>query len=274
MLINDPSFPYISGNSFSIRCKYLWENGKLTKNSFIENDWVFVRTDDIHAFFSSKQIPDSFTILTHNGDSPVNQSHLQFIEDVRVKKWFAQNLEISHPKIKSIPIGIANSNYSHGNAKTLTTINKENISKSQLLYVNFTVGTNQTIRQKCLDETGLKICNDTHGGWHGFAGGYKLPNTFEGYLRDMKKSYFTISPRGNGLDCHRTWEALYMQCIPIVIKSSITEHHSGFPFLVLNDWSEFKNLHLSKDLYQNLWKNFDISELYAENYIRKYIRCQ
>ena len=34
---------------------------------------------------------------------------------------------------------------------------------------------------------------------------------FENYLNNYKKYKFTLSPYGNGMDCHRTWEALLIK---------------------------------------------------------------
>jgi hypothetical protein len=49
---------------------------------------------------------------------------------------------------------------------------------------------------------------------------------------------FVISPHGNGLDCHRTWEALVLGCIPIVKASSIDCVYENLPVLIVRDWSD------------------------------------
>ena len=43
---------------------------------------------------------------------------------------------------------------------------------------------------------------------------------YEVYLADMAKWRFTISPPGNGIDCHRTWEALYLGVIPVATPAA------------------------------------------------------
>jgi hypothetical protein len=35
----------------------------------------------------------------------------------------------------------------------------------------------------------------------------------------MAQWRFCVSPPGNGIDCHRTWEALYLGVIPVVAPS-------------------------------------------------------
>jgi hypothetical protein len=49
---------------------------------------------------------------------------------------------------------------------------------------------------------------------------------------------FIISPFGNGIDCHRTWEALALGCIPIIRSSGLDSLFSGLPVMIVNDWSE------------------------------------
>lgn len=49
---------------------------------------------------------------------------------------------------------------------------------------------------------------------------------------------FIISPHGNGLDCHRTYEAMILGSIPIVKSSSLDIIYKELPVIILNDWSD------------------------------------
>jgi hypothetical protein len=49
---------------------------------------------------------------------------------------------------------------------------------------------------------------------------------------------FVLSPEGGGMDCHRTWEALALGCIPIVKRSSFSDLFQNLPVLIVDDWSE------------------------------------
>ena len=42
---------------------------------------------------------------------------------------------------------------------------------------------------------------------------------FKYYLQEIADHTFVISPPGNGYDCHRTWEALYIGATPIVWRT-------------------------------------------------------
>jgi len=49
---------------------------------------------------------------------------------------------------------------------------------------------------------------------------------------------FSVSPHGNGLDCHRTWEDLVLGCIVIVKTSPLDPLYEGLPVVIVSDWSE------------------------------------
>ena len=125
-------------------------------------------------------------------------------------------------------------------------------NKDNILHCNFDIGTNPLERNKCLHETGSQLSK-------------RVP--FEQYLEEMGKSYFTLSPNGNGIDCHKHWEALYLKTIPIVTKSINIEFYKHLPFLVIDDWEDYKNLNLSKELYDEIWGDFNPESLYFNNYV-------
>jgi hypothetical protein len=49
---------------------------------------------------------------------------------------------------------------------------------------------------------------------------------------------FVASPHGNGLDCHRTWEALVLGHIPIVRTSSLDPLYEGLPVAIVQRWQD------------------------------------
>jgi hypothetical protein len=38
------------------------------------------------------------------------------------------------------------------------------------------------------------------------------------------------------MDCHRTWEALALGCIPIVKRSAFSDLFQNLPVLIVDDW--------------------------------------
>ena len=56
--------------------------------------------------------------------------------------------------------------------------------------------------------------------------------------REKTRYAFVVSPHGNGLDCHRTWESLVLGNIVIVKRSSLDPLYEGLPVVILDDWRE------------------------------------
>ena len=68
----------------------------------------------------------------------------------------------------------------------------------------------------------------------------------------MNKSLFVISPPGNGIDCHRTWESIYLGAVPVVKRGFLADSLSAhLPILVVNEWEEVFSLdrRALEDLY-------------------------
>lgn len=52
---------------------------------------------------------------------------------------------------------------------------------------------------------------------------------------------FVLSASGNGLDCHRTWELLYLGSIVITRTSSLDKLFEGLPVVIVEDWREVRD---------------------------------
>ena len=184
-----------------------------------------------------------------------------------INKWYTQNLIFNHPKLRPIPIGIANPKWSHGNQSRFSEIISEQQEKTEKVYVNFNVSTNPTARYDCLNKIGDQYPIQNKKNYPNSASirdhDLFVDSTQKDYLRNIAKSCFTVSPVGNGVDCHKTWEALYMKSIPIVTRWHGAEKFKemGIPMIIIDDWSELKDLHLTIDLYKKVWGDFGIETL-------------
>jgi hypothetical protein len=125
--------------------------------------------------------------------------------------------------------------------------------KSQLFDVSFSLDTNAAERQRCLDLTGLELMP---------------PLPFAAYLERLSSSLFCVSPAGHGVDCHRTWEALYVGTVPVVLRSPLTDANPDLPMVVLDDWAEFSTVPFSAELYAELWGNWTPAQLTHEACLR------
>jgi len=172
-----------------------------------------------------------FILLSHNSDWNVVETEetMTILNCQNLQKWYTQNLCFFHPKIYMAPIGFANSMWEHGDLSVFDSddfINSR-LNKTKKIYFNFNICTNSNKRQPCYDAVSQKVQ------W--------LPTIQSNYnLTRMKEYEFCICPEGNGVDCHRLWESLYLKCVPIVMNSPFTEtlKRYNIPLVILDKWED------------------------------------
>lgn len=272
---------YISGSYFKQRCKYRigsYQDARSpipTFDSFpsIDNKFVFCKTEYLGVLYGcASQLPDKFILLTHNSDINIDDGAISKVLKhlPQIDIWYTQNLLASHHKVRPLPIGLANPKWEHGNLSRFDRINSESIKKSEPVYVNFNIATNPSHRIDCLNKIDMSV--DTK--YPDFADpavhNEFVLNSQDEYLRAIARSLFVVSPMGNGVDCHKTWESIYMKSVPIVINTELSRRFKsmGIPMLILDHWSEFKNLNLNQVLYDELWNDFDLSTLNFDFFVR------
>jgi hypothetical protein len=87
------------------------------------------------------------------------------------------------------------------------------------------------------------------------------------YFNELPCYKFVISPEGNGIDCHRHYEALMAGCIPIMEDNPlIREKYKGLPILYTKDYSEITTSYLNKKYNEMLDQTFDFSRLFLSFY--------
>jgi hypothetical protein len=245
---------FITGNGIASRCRWVLNYGPPRVSEAGREDWYFCKTDFVDYFFAH-HVPDSdFVLFSHNSDVLVDAQLGRHLRHRRLRAWFATNVDLEHRKLHAIPIGIANPRWPHGDTEAVRRVQQESQPKTRLFDVSFSLGTNPAEREACADQTGLTP---------------STPQPFEQYLVGLASSYFSLSPRGNGIDTHRTWEALYLRTIPIVTRSVLTEQHRDLPLVVLDDWAEFRSIEFSPELYARVWGGWDPEAIRLDRYVER-----
>ena len=222
----------------------------------------FIKVDDSLSYIKNNTSP--VNIVTHNGDLPIDEKYSSYIN--KFPKWYGQNIITKSDKFSPIPIGLENDyvNHSVEKKKMLTSLAAMNIDvvKNNLLYVNHNVGTNTIERQKPYGI--LKTsnwCTVEHPG--GF-------NYQEHYYRKILDHACTLSPPGNGIDCHRTWEILYLGRIPVLKRvGRLQEMYADLPVIFIDEYEDidesflnskindvFKQSHNFDKLKFSYWESF------------------
>ena len=107
-------------------------------------DTIFVYTHLLGSFHNEivPHLEKPIILITHNSDEQLDEKYLQLAENDRILHWFGQNVALNHEKVTAIPIGLANSQWTHGDLETFASISRQNRVKNRLLYMNFEVHTN------------------------------------------------------------------------------------------------------------------------------------
>lgn len=247
------------------------------------NSTIYVCISALRYFIANifPNLPCKIILITGDNDEtcPIdvfltNEEFLNFIESDKITHWFAQNCIAVHPKITPMPIGLdyhtmAAQNH-HWGSQT-TPIEQEKI----LLNIKTNI--------KPFWEREIKA----HANFHFFMGtkyGYdridaknNLPEDLIYYepkqnsrletWTNQSKYAFVISPLGNGMDCHRTWEALCLGCIPIVKTSKIDTLYTDLPVLIVNNWSDVTKDLLEQTIQQFKTKQFAYNKLTLKYWI-------
>jgi hypothetical protein len=166
--------------------------------------------------------------------------------------WYAQNcIKTDHQKLKQLPIGmdfhtLEKSGHAWGprqsidqQESTIKNMKTWDIQKKSICYANFHFLMTTRFaydRRDAISGIPRKLVM------------YEprpLPR-LQSWI-NMIQCKYVISPHGNGLDCHRTWEAIILGCIPIVRTSPLDPMFEGLPVLIVKDW---------KDVTQELLDSF------------------
>jgi hypothetical protein len=60
-----------------------------------------------------------------------------------------------------------------------------------------------------------------------------------------------LVPRGNGLDTHRVYEAMYFNAIPVVLSGQLDHFYEGLPVLIVQSWAELTEVFLRLNYVKN-----------------------
>jgi hypothetical protein len=263
--LNRPAnYPFISGDGFrGLATHILDELSSLDPSKVEAGDIVFINTDYLINFFKDihPYIKNKYILITHNGDASITKEHLDYLDE-NVLHWFARNVLIENEKITPIPIGLINTASNKiGKTSDLPKIMSGNETKKKQNGISFGFSLLSGNKRVELHKT-LNA--------HPFGFPVTEKNQSK-YFERMNLYNFVASPEGNGPDCHRTWEALYLRCIPIVKRNAFIDYFKalGVPILTIDDWNEVESFDdkFLEETYQKMSHDFDHPALYMNYWI-------
>lgn len=214
-------------------------------------------------YYDTDQVPeiipgDHRVIVTHNSDSEPPKIKIPSFVD----KWYAQNANHDDERLECIPIGIERKRWY---PYKFDILDKADITKERKIEA-FGMFNPRTFPEE--REVLARLCqqNKIAASFHYSSNG----QNFNTYVNNLTEYEFCLCPRGNGIDTHRVWEAIYLSCIPIIKRGypKYEEMFSDLPVLFVDDWREisYKKLEdfsteANKKTYNyskltfNYWKN-------------------
>lgn len=276
---------YVSSRGILLSCDIHSPNPQSSTRSIYDIDLtkvkdgsvVYIPSSAIAAFVPKlKSLPGKVVLVSGDSDDSIpdavlsSNDFITFIESDKIIHWFSQNCVGVHPKLTPIPIGldyhsIKSGNIAIGNQMSAKDQENEIITiknaakplseREPKIYSNFHFN-KQKDRKYTYDRDDAieKIPKDLI---------FYEPSPVSRKETHMNQSKYAFvgSPHGNGLDCHRTWEALCLGCIPIVKTSPIDSVFDDLPVLIVQDWSDVTKELLDFTIKSYSNQNFNYNKL-------------
>lgn len=249
----------LSGENIAAKCDYVFSQTRAHQGepypyiaeefpALSDGDIVFCKTDFLGYL---KQCFDlcvhpnmKIAVITHDSDFSLTDEKMSQFSNKSIA-WWGMNCESK--SANPLPIGIANSYCK----KTLKTF--DIATPNRLLYVNHRVETYPSVRQKVYDQF-------SQNSWATVKHPYSSSENDQ-YRLDLLDHKFILCPRGNGIDTHRIWEALYCGVIPVVIRHETHRLLEGkLPILFVDSYEEVEKdmLNAEYDRIKNTTWNLDM----------------
>ena len=170
----------------------------------------------------------NFIIFTNLEDTPITKDIHDKIPK-NVKAVYGTNAVGFGGKVHAFPYGVQRIIHPSDNRLgILQTAMEKDIKPKKLLYINHAEHTNISERGNIRERFSKKKFATV---------GERVP--YDIYCRDIQDHKFMICPQGNGVDCHRNWEVLYLKRVPIMKKSHyLQELYKDYPVLWVDDFAD------------------------------------
>lgn len=207
-------------------------------------------------------------MISGHSDYPIDDA---IVERYQPEVMWCVNKQTRRANVFSLPLGLPNSTFEnqdrpYGNIDVLFEARSIPRSEHKLCYMNISVWTYPQERQIIFDRMNGLPWVTTGTSQHDLEGRRK-------YLYDLRSHSFTFCPRGNGVDTHRLWEALYMGSIPIVRRDLGYDDFTELPICWVNDWTEVTPEFLEREKVRIANGTFNMNKIKLSYWVDKMRAC-
>ena len=233
MLWRRNSYPFLSGDLFSDQADISFFSPKFRRSQpkireIAQANVIFCPSHDLEKMLDEYgQYINAKVLILGNSDRDFDS--FEFSVPSSIKRILAQNLSVADSRSLVLPIGIENLRLATNGLPNLFTKEMVSRTKEKKVLVG-PLGITHPERLNLyhhIQEPGdtFEIKKDR-----------LTPMEYANFSSNFR---FIASPRGNGLDTHRFWEALYRGSHPLVLDNSWARSMEayGIPLIRLSNWS-------------------------------------
>lgn len=247
---------------------------------------VYLCTDAIVAFARElfPKIKHEIVLVTGDSDLAIDREFLcqpeiaAMLLSPVIKRWWAQNCAVEHPKVSPLPIGndyhtvwehpgvFSHERYSPVAQENLlfrVLANAPSVEQRLIAaYCNWLPTVDRGDRQECfkaIDKSAALV--------------EPQRTTREISWGRQARCMFVASPEGVGIDCHRTWEALMLGCIPIVRRNALAPLFADLPVWIVDQWSQVTAHNMERFALDSLRYHYDFSSLFLRYWQDRIVGC-
>lgn len=253
-----------------------------------DGDMVYVCSSALRDFADKwlRKIDKRVILLSGDSDTPVPTGALSdaafkaLVECDKVIAWFSQNLVLSpkrHPKLRHLPIGL---DYHTLSEKSLYWGPVASPRAQEELLMG--VARNADPFFDRIPKAYTTFHFELSRGGRRLAYEH-IPSELVSYeparvsrltsWENQSRYAFVVSPPGEGLDCHRTWEALSLGCIPILISTPLDDMYEGLPVLIVKSWADLSRELLDSTLREYKTRKFSMEKMKLQYWLDAIRSC-
>lgn len=255
-------------------------------NDFVHNGVIYVCTDAIENFAANylSRISAPFVFVTGDSDRSITDELLvgnpglrNILQSPYLIRWYAQNLAITVDEINIFPMPIGLDyhtmvdNPGLWGLSAISPIAQERqlirvlgrapefIRRYPIAYCNWHFELQRGDRLECFHSADRNAC---------LYEPTRVPRSAT-WARQSECMY-VISPEGYGIDCHRTWEAIALGCVPIIKRNAISSLFELLPVLLVDDWREVTPEFLERNALELENKLFNYSSMFLQFWVDRF----
>jgi hypothetical protein len=250
---NTLSAPYLSGDLFRGLCHAALDSTDASQSGFLAGyraaRAIFVKTDRLPEFLGefASRAAACRVLITGNSDHEIHEVPAGL--PPRLRCWFAQNSFVTGERVRPLPIGLENHRLGrNGVLRHYRACDTRELAAKRPRILGAFGPTSPERRAARARRAGAALVD--------LLPARLAPRRYQARLRQYR---FVLAPRGNGIDTHRFWEALYADAIPITRRTpwSAGLRAEGVPFVEVDDWDELRS-----------WTDADLARLSRELPVR------